>query len=61
MVGVALFRPGVLLVDSDVHICVVDVGKSFDNVDRGVLDCVLSSLGLLAWFRHVLFSVSCPC
>ena len=26
-----------------------------DNVDRGILDCVLSSLGLPAWFRHVYF------
>ena len=29
-----------------------DVIKSFDTVDRGILDNVLSSLGLPAWFRH---------
>ena len=32
-----------------------DVIKSFDTVDRGVLDRVLSSLGLPAWFRHAYF------
>ena len=42
-------------VDSDVHLFVADVVKSFDTVDRGVLDCVLSSLGLPDWFRHVYF------
>ena len=39
-------------VDSDVHLFVADVVKSFDTDDRGVLDRVLSSLGLPAWFRH---------
>ena len=34
---------------------VADVIKSFNTVDRGILDCVLSSLGLLAWFRHAYF------
>ena len=29
--------------------------KSFDTVDRGVLDLVLSSLGLPGWFRHAYF------
>ena len=33
-------------VDSDVYIFVADVVKSFDTVDRGVLDCILSSLGV---------------
>ena len=42
-------------VHSDVHLFVADVVKSFDTVDRGVLDRVLSSLGLPAWFRHVYF------
>ena len=42
-------------VDSEVHICVADVVKSFDTVDRGVLDYVLSRLGLPAWFRHAYF------
>ena len=42
-------------VNSDVHLFVADVVKSFDTVDRGILDRVLSSLGLPAWFRHVYF------
>ena len=33
--------------DEHVHIFVADVVKSFDTVDRNVLDCVLSRLGLL--------------
>ena len=33
-------------VDSHVHLFVADVVKSFDTVDRGILDRVLSSLGL---------------
>ena len=37
-----------------IHLLVVVV-KSFDTVDRGVLDRVLSSLGLPAWFRHAYF------
>ena len=41
--------------DSDVHLFVPDVIKSFDTVDRGVLDRVLSSLGLPGWFRHAYF------
>ena len=41
--------------DSDVHLFVADVVKSFDTVDRGILDCVLSSLELLGWFRHAYF------
>ena len=43
------------VVDSDVHLYVADVVKSFDTVDRGVLDRVLSSLGLPGWFRHDYF------
>ena len=39
----------------DVHLFVADVVKSFDTVDRDVLDRVLSSLGLPAWFRHAYF------
>ena len=42
-------------VDTHVHVFVADVVKSFDTVDRGILDCVLSSLGLPAWFRHAYF------
>ena len=41
--------------DSDVHLFVADVIKSFDTVDRGILDKVLSSLGLPGWFRHAYF------
>ena len=33
--------------DSDLHLFVADVLKSFDSVDREILDRVLSSLGLL--------------
>ena len=42
-------------VDHHVHLFVADVVKSFDTVDCGILDKVLSSLGLLARFRHVYF------
>ena len=41
--------------DFHVHLLVADVIKSFDTVDRGILDSVLSSLVLLAWFRHAYF------
>ena len=41
--------------DSHLHLFVADVIKSFDTVDRGILDRVLSSLGLPGWFRHVFF------
>ena len=41
--------------DSHVHLFVADVIKSFDTVDRGILDCVLSSLGLPGWFQSCLF------
>ena len=41
------------IVDSDVHIFVADVVKSFGTVERGVLFCVIGSMGLPAWFRHV--------
>ena len=43
------------VVESDVHLFVADGFKSFDTVDRGVLDRILSSLGLPAWFRHAYF------
>ena len=43
------------IVDSDIHLFVADVIKSFDTVDRGILDKVLSSLGLPVWFRHAYF------
>ena len=41
--------------DSDVHLFVADVVNSFDTVDRWILDRVLSSLGLPAWFRNACF------
>ena len=37
---------------SDFHIFVADVVKSFDTVDRDILDCALGRLGLPAWFRR---------
>ena len=40
---------------SDVHIFVADVIKSFDTVDRGILDYILSRLGLPGWFRQAYF------
>ena len=43
------------IVEGDVHIFVADVIKSFDTVDRGILDRVLCSLGLPGWFRHTYF------
>ena len=41
--------------DSPLHLFVADVVKSFDTVDRKILDRVLSSLGLPGWFRHASF------
>ena len=41
--------------DSHVHLFVAGVVKSLDTVDRGILDRVLSSLGLPGWFRHAYF------
>ena len=41
--------------DSHLHLFVADMIKSFDTVDRGILDRVLSSLGLPGWFRHAYF------
>ena len=40
-------------VDGHVHLFVADVIKSFDTVDRGVLDCALGRLVLPEWFRRV--------
>ena len=42
--------------DSHLHLFVADVIKSFDMVDRRILDRVLGSLGLSGWFRHAFFS-----
>ena len=41
--------------NSHLHLFVADVVKSFDTVDRNILDRVLSSLGLPGWFRHAYF------
>ena len=35
--------------DSDVHISVADVVKSFDTIDGGILDNVMTPLGLPGW------------
>ena len=43
-------------VDGHIHLFVADVIKSFDTVDRGILDCALGRLGLPEWFRKVYFS-----
>ena len=32
------------------HVLVADVIKSFDTVDRSILDCALGRLGLPSWF-----------
>ena len=45
--------------DSDVHLFAADVIKSFDTVDREILDGVLSSLGLLG--SSIFFRISCSC
>ena len=41
--------------DSHLHLFVADVIKSFDAVNRRILDLVLSSIGLPGWFRHAYF------
>ena len=38
------------------HVVVADVIKSFDTVDRSILDCTLSRLGLTGWFRRTYFA-----
>ena len=43
--------------DCHVHAFVADVIESFDTVDRRILDCVLSHLGLPVWFRHAYFEI----
>ena len=44
--------------DSDVHLFVADDIKSFDTVNRGILDKVLSSLGLPGWFVMLILSTT---
>ena len=38
------------------HVVVADVIKSFDTVDRSILDCALGRLGLPDWFMRTYFS-----
>ena len=38
------------------HVMVADVIKSFDTVDRSILDCTLGRLGLPGWFRKAYFA-----
>ena len=38
------------------HVMVAYVIKSFDTVDRSILDCALGRLGLPHWFRKVYFA-----
>ena len=40
------------------HVMVADVIKSFDTLDRSVLDCTPGRLGLLDWFRRALLCTS---
>ena len=42
--------------DDQLHVMVADVVKSFDTVDRSILDCTLGRLGLPDWIRKVYFS-----
>ena len=41
---------------NQLHVMVADVIKSFDTVDRSILDCALGRLGLPDSFRKVYFS-----
>ena len=45
----------------DIHLLVADVIKSFDTVDRGILDKVLSSFGASCLVQTYLLRVSCTC
>ena len=38
------------------HVRVADFIESFDTVDRSILDCTLSRLGLPGWFRKTYFA-----
>ena len=44
-------------IGTDVLVFVTDVVKYLDTLDCGVFDCVLSSFGLSAWFRHTYFDI----
>ena len=41
-----------VLVGDQLHVMIADVIKSFDTVDRPILDCALGRLGLPGWFRR---------
>ena len=41
------------------HVMVADVIRSFDTVDRSILDCTLGRLGLPGWFRKANFAFHC--
>ena len=45
--------------DNDVHVFVADVVKSFDTVDREVLDFVLGRLGFTYLVPRCFFWLSC--
>ena len=45
--------------DSDIHLFVADVIKSFDTVDRRILDRFLSSLGVVMPFLSVMLMLGC--
>ena len=49
------------VVDSDVHLLVADVIDSFDTVDRGILDKVLSSFGASWLVSPCLLGVPLAC
>ena len=50
-----ILRRSLLVQWTHMSIFVADAVKSFDTVDREILDRVLCSFGLLAWFRHAHF------
>ena len=49
------------IVEDDVHAFVADVVKSFDTVDRNILDCVLSSRACLGGFGMHTLSITRRC
>ena len=64
------WRPGSLLLwilrkvlsgtgGDQLHVMVDHVIKSFDTVDRSILDCGVGRLGLPGWFRKAYFSFHC--
>ena len=55
MLLLLILRKFLLVLPILMFISVADVIKSFDTVDTEILDRVLSSLGLPAWFRHAYF------